>query len=225
MRGKPGKLIDLTGKRFERLTVIDRDISRNKGSSFWNCICDCGEKRSVSSQKLRSGHTKSCGCLKDEKAKIRLTVHGLTVSNKRRDELNIYCKMKKRCYDVSDPAYDRYGGRGIAVCSRWLNGERGETGFACFMADMGPRPSRSYSIDRKDNGGPYCPENCHWATAEQQARNTRTYRRVSYGGRTMGIHDACRVAGIPYANVRSRLSKGWTVERALSQPLGVRRGA
>lgn len=119
--------------------------------------------------------------------------------------------------------FQDYGGRGISICDRWLNGEYGRTGFECFLADVGPRPSRGHSIDRIDNDGNYEPGNCRWATPTQQARNRRSNIYVTVGGATMSLPDACERLGLHYPFILSRMArKGWTFERAITQP---RRGS
>ena len=165
------KFIDLTGQRFGRLVVIERAANSNAGSARWNCMCDCGGKATVVGGGLRSGHTKSCGCIKNEKTAERNFKHGMVGTS----TYVIWDSMKQRCINPNDTTYKNYGGRGISVCDRWLK-------FENFYADMGERP-KGMSIERIDNNGNYCPENCCYATQKEQMRNTRRTVTVKYQGK------------------------------------------
>lgn len=212
--------IDLEGQRFGHLTVLGYLPRRSDSPHvYWLCRCDCGTFTGPSTGKLRSTSTVSCGCYKGEITAARMTRHGLTDA----PEYNLYLKIKSRCLRPDDPHFQDYGGRGISICDRWLNGEYGRTGFECFLADVGPRPSRGHSIDRIDNDGNYEPGNCRWATPTQQARNRRSNIYVTVGGATMSLPDACERLGLHYPFILSRMArKGWTFERAITQP---RRGS
>lgn len=165
-----GKLIDLSGHRFERLLVIKKAVLKKPGQAKWVCQCDCGNVLDIRSQDLRDGSSRSCGCLKVELQ----TKHGLSYS----DEYHIWVDMRARCTNQRYKTYKHYGGRGIKVCERWSD-------FASFIEDMGPRTSEKHSIDRIDVNGNYEPVNCRWATNLVQARNKRTSNDTS--GR-VGVH-------------------------------------
>lgn len=126
-------------------------------------------------------------------------------------EYGIWKGIKQRCYDPNYPAFHRYGGRGITVCDRWRHD------FATFLADMGPRPSKRHSIERKENGGPYSPVNCCWDTRTAQANNRRTNRLLVYRDRPMTLRNALDLAGTPitYASAQKRLKLGWSVRQAV----------
>jgi hypothetical protein len=126
--------------------------------------------------------------------------------------------MKARCNNPNVESYHLYGGRGINVCDRWDNGENGLTGFECFIADMGARPSNKHSIERIDNNGNYEPGNCEWASKEKQDRNKRINHWVEYDGQRLILADAIRLSGMPAKLVDNRLRRGLTLEMALTTP-------
>lgn len=136
-------------------------------------------------------------------------------------EYSVLSGMKARCYDRNSEMYPSYGGRGIAVCGRWL--EEG-TGFSNFLTDMGPRPSSEHSIDRIDNNGDYSPENCRWATNHEQFRNVQSNRWIEWRGNSMILTDWLReikaytVSGnLAYWRFNSLVSSGMTEQQALQR--------
>lgn len=119
-------------------------------------------------------------------------------------------QMRKRCNNPADQAYPRYGGRGIAYDSRW-------DCFENFVADMGERQD-GMTLDRIDNDGPYCKENCRWATTQEQARNYSRNIRLTYGGVTRTLIDWAAERGLAYACLHKRIASGWSTEAALEKP-------
>ena len=166
--------IDMSGGRYGRLTVI-KEAGRKRKEVLWECRCDCGRIAHVSGYYLRSGHTKSCGCLIPETSKKVNVTHGLY-----KTRLHcIYTNMKTRCYNPNYYLYHRYGGRGIAICDDWL-GENGLHNFAEWSMKNGY--SENLSIDRIDNDKGYSPENCRWVTMKQQQNNRSTNHIIPIDG-------------------------------------------
>lgn len=164
-------MIDLTGQTFGRLTAQWPVGRRRNNDVQWLCPCSCGKFRVNSGSDLRSGNSKSCGCLRKELLGIRKYKHGCTVARMRTREYNSWVAMKSRCSNPNRPCYEDYGGRGIKICERWHS-------FENFLADMGPRP-KGTSIDRIDNDMGYFPSNCRWATRLEQNRNQRKRLKLS----------------------------------------------
>ena len=154
-------LRDLTNMRFGKLTVLSRTTNIGRHTA-WGCLCDCGEFVAVRAQSLQLGDTRSCGCLRAEVMTSKQTKHGHYNSL----TYHSYRSMLERCNDPECKCFYNYGGRGITVCQRWLDG------FENFLADMGVRPADK-TLDRIDVNGNYEPSNCRWADKFQQARNKR----------------------------------------------------
>ena len=197
---------DWTGERFGRLVVLWMiPNERRFGSVVWQCRCDCGRSASVASTNLVRGTTKSCGCIVAEVNKQRSGTHG----KKKTPEYSTWARMKDRCNNPKNDKFKHYGGRGIKVCERWMES------FADFLADMGPRPSKDHSIDRRDVNGNYCPENCEWATREQQMRSRRTTQHFTVDGVTKTLAEWSRETGIKSRTITGRIAYGWTVADAI----------
>lgn len=207
---------NLQGRLFGRLVAV-RYMGPHTRSS-WFCRCSCGKSIVARGFSLIRGVTRSCGCLGIELRGEKNTGHGYATRRAKAPEYVIYIGIIRRCSDVSTDRSKDYVGRGIKLCDRWRRGVTGLSGFECFFADMGPRPSPLHSIDRKDNDGNYEPDNCRWATKIEQGRNRRSNRRLSYRGRSITMTDATIVANVSADAIRGRLHKGWTVEAAVETP-------
>lgn len=217
----PRSAKNITGQRFGRLIALGPIGKTIHGSLIWRCQCDCGSVKDIDGQSLRKGLSQSCGCFQrditQELGKSN-TRHGAASGGNETPEFKAWLAMKGRCYNPNFRNYKNYGGRGISVCKRWLKN------FENFLADVGLRPSPQHSLDRIDNNGNYCPENCRWATAKEQTTNRRNNRIVTAFGRSgplVGFMPAGFDGGSPeYNRVLRRLNKGWSVERALAEVFG-----
>ncbi len=203
-----GKIIDLTGKTFGRLKVVGKEKSIINRKLHWVCKCTCGKYRLISTGQLMSGKSNSCGCLREETARIRRTTHGKTKSK----EYHSWLGLRARCLNPKTPCYHNYGGRGIKVCDRW------KFSFEKFIEDMGKSPSPLHSIERVDVNGHYEPTNCRWATSKEQANNKRPNLLVTYMGKTQTIQQWCDDLSFPYKRAWNRVKAGWSGERIFETP-------
>lgn len=200
------------GDRFYRLTVIDvaAPTVRTNGAlrKCWQCRCECGGEIIVDQSRLRTGNTRSCGCLyRDSRQSCRVT-HGQSGNATYRS----WTAMKWRCLNPNNPYYSYYGGRGITVCERWRES------FEDFLQDMRERPP-GHSLDRIDNDGNYEPGNCRWVLPAMQTENRRVTIWVEWRGERIRLTEAIRRSGISKDAVRSRLKLGWSLDDALSVPV------
>lgn len=161
------RLIDLSGQKFGRLTVISKSGSDSNGHAMWVCRCDCGNEIITRGYALRAEITKSCGCYNcDAKNEIH---HG-----SRTRLYRIWIGMKERCYNKRHKGYKYYGDLGVTVCQEWLNN------FAEFQEWAYSHGYREYlTIDRIDNDKGYSPDNCRWATYSEQNRNQRKRKKTA----------------------------------------------
>jgi hypothetical protein len=199
---------DITGQRFGRLVALSQVTSGSRAK--WRCICDCGATKDIVKPNLKNGTTKSCGCLNRELAKIRNSTHGHTRGYVSTKIYMIWSNMKRRCLDPSNNRYDRYGGRGIKVCERWLHS------FENFLEDMG-EPLPGHSLDRTDNDGDYSPENCRWVCRSDQMKNRRNAVLITHNGKTQNLVDWAKETGLKEDTISARIYRhGWSVEDALT---------
>ena len=199
--------VDLTGQKFGRLTVV-RFGHKENGRKYYLCQCDCGNFKIVSNHSLKSGNTKSCGCLHKEILIQRNKDNRIHHPENER-LLRIWRAMLHRCYKETDEHYDYYGGRGIKVCDDWHDFETFQKwALANGYAD-------NLTIDRLDGNKDYCPENCSWATMTVQNNHKSDTKWLTYKGKTQSLSDWCRELGLDYFRIKARLnSLGWSVEDA-----------
>ena len=203
-----GRFIDLRGRRFGRLTAMYRGENTKYNDTTWVCICDCGNQKTIRYSDLISGKTISCGCYKAEDTRQRMTTHGESHTRLH----DIWRGMIKRCEAPYASRYDLYGGRGISVCAEWHTYEN----FAEWEKQSGYRDD--LSIDRIDPNGNYCPENCRWATAKEQANNTSRNHYVEYDGKRYTISELAEIKKINAGTLRSRIDKlHWPINKAVER--------
>lgn len=201
--------IDMTGQKYGRLTVLQASHKDKRGEWHWLCQCECGKQKTVSGYKLRSGNTKSCGCMQRECLDGRLRrTHGMSTSHL----YTIWENMKHRCNDPKNIVYRNYGGRGIRVCDEWMNSF---DSFAKWAESTGYLDG--LSIERVDVNGNYEPSNCKWITKRQQYLNRTDSHRITAFGKTQTIKEWSDETGIKYDTIERRINQyGWTPERAVT---------
>lgn len=207
-------IVDLTEQRFGRLVALEY-VGRKNKRTLWRCKCDCGKESIVGYSNLVSNNTRSCGCWEEENRKSNmqkvLVEHTKCVNNPLEFGIvgnhplySIWSSMITRCYNKNRNSYKHYGGRGIEVCERWrVNG-----GFENFIKDMGERPSPQHTIDRIDYNGDYCPENCRWATPDEQSNNQTKNVYLYIKGKRITAKMLCDILGINYNTMIHQLKYG-----------------
>jgi hypothetical protein len=204
---RPGpKMQDRTGLRYGSLIVVAYH-DHSKGHIRWKTRCVCGNMRIVPTSRLAEKAIQCVECALQNQRDAH-TTHGKTKTS----TYKIWIGMRERCYKPTYPNYHNYGGRGIKVCERWLES------FENFLTDMGERPSSKYSLDRINNDGNYEPANCRWATATEQRNNSRQNVFLEYNGERKTVIQWERHLHVTLGLVRDRLRRGWSVERALTEP-------
>ena len=200
------KLIDLTGQRFGRLTVVERAENGSDKKPRWFCACDCGNRTAVSGADLRAHKVVSCGCYRNQQLAKRNYVHGKVDSML----YEVWKGMKQRCTNPKHIGFDRYGGRGIKVCDEWIHDYQ-----AFYRWAMASGYENGLSIDRIDNDRGYSPDNCRWATRKEQNNNTSSNRLILFNGQSKTMAQWGEERGIRKSTYDSRLRRGWSPEEAL----------
>jgi hypothetical protein len=201
-------LIDLTGQKFGKWTVLKRVADKGKNRR-WLCKCECGTVRIVGGRHLTSKTSQSCGCVLRKGENHPGFKHGDSQHKSRL--YKIWCEMKARCSCHSNSSYKRYGERNISVCPEWIDDY---TAFKHWALSNGYSPE--LSIDRINNDGNYEPSNCRWATPTVQANNRRSTRKIEYQGIIDSLKGHCQRLHVNYNSVKTRLSRDWTFEEAIS---------
>ena len=204
--------IDLTGQTFNLLTVICRVENTKWGTARWQCKCSCGNITTAHANHLKSGATKSCGCLHKKLLSKRRFVHGLYST----PEYKTWGGIIQRCTNPNEKAFKNYGGRGITVCDKW------RYSFMAFFKDMGKRPSPKLTIERVDNNKGYSPENCVWANSKKQANNRRNNHKISIRGWTLTLAQWSHFVNISQHVLSHRILRGWPPEKAVFYPVQIK---
>lgn len=210
--------INLVGEKFGRLTVIDEMepyvSPSGKKSAKFKCQCDCGNIVTVTARNLKNGNVKSCGCLKSELSAQRNKLQKRKYNYTIKRLFDIYKGMLNRCYNENSEKYISYGGRGIKVCDEWVKNYETfeEWALSHGYADH-------LTLDRIDVNGNYEPSNCRWATAKEQANNTRFNHYLEYNGESHTISEWSDITGISQRNIQNRLKLGWPIGDILTKPI------
>lgn len=194
-------LIDLTEQKFHRWAV-ERLTEGSGKVKYWDCLCDCGERKSVFGSDLKRGGSKSCGCLTREVSAARLSEHGMSFHAAYRN----WIQAKSRCYNVSNSEWKNYGKRRIRLCREWQT-------FEGFWKDMGPTWQEGLTLDRISNRKGYAPDNCRWATSKEQANNRRDNHPIDTPKGRMNITQAAEEFGINPVTLFRRVYADWPTER------------
>ncbi len=192
--------IEMKGKKYGLWLVLSEGPRSEKGNIRWWCRCECGKKKLVLGSSIRAGSSRSCGCQHGPKDR-HMASHS--------EEYGIFAGAKYRCENKKNTSYHKYGGRGIRfefLC------------FEDFLAELGPRPSKNHSLDRINNHDHYRPGNVRWATAKEQARNTRTNCLKTICGVTKTKTEWAETIGITQASITNRISRGWCDRCAWTAP-------
>lgn len=196
--------IDLTGQKFNRLIVLEL-IGKK-----WRCKCECDNETFVTPDHLKSGHTRSCGCLLKEVT--RKHGHAYDENGKQSKTYKAWVNMESRVAGYTESHRKHYTDRGITICARW------QGNFKAFLEDMGECPP-GLTLERMDNDGNYQPDNCEWATPAQQTFNRSATHKVTVGAKVMSLKHACAHYNIPYLTAMGRVRRGMTPQEAIDVAL------
>lgn len=205
---------DLVGQKYGRLTVVERapnHVAKSGVESIaWKCVCECGNETVVNSRDLKTGNTKSCGCLKADWIKEN-TKHGMHDSRL----YHVWEGIKNRCCNENSGMYKNYGARGIKICKEWAEDF---LSFYSWAMSNGYDESASFgecTLDRIDNNGDYSPENCRFVSVKEQARNTRRNKMVSYNNETKCLSEWCEEFNLNYKRTLYRINKGLSLKEII----------
>lgn len=218
---------DLTGKRFGRLTVIERakryKTNSGKRGTYYVCQCDCGNIVTVIANHLTTGHTQSCGCAHTEQTEVWKTFnlsHGRSRESAKSKSYARWMQIKQRCYNPNDIDYKYYGARGIKMWDGWVNNP---TAFCEYVEALDNYADANTTIDRIDPNKDYEPNNLRWITLAEQQRNKRSNVRITAFGETKILAEWAREFGLTGTTIQNRISRGWSAEQAISTPTNCQR--
>lgn len=211
MYRQPTNAVDITGERFGMLTALYRHpTEKHNGAYKWVFRCDCGKEIVAVKGTVVSGYKKSCGCMTSAWKSAAHTTHGYG----HRGIAGIWGKMKWRCYNPNCPQYPNYGGRGIVVCDEWKDN------CAAFIEwALANGYEKGLTIERIDVNGNYEPNNCTWIPNEEQWKNRREKKSKHFGGERVSLKAVCAEKGLDYSVIKERLTMGWDIDKALSEPV------
>lgn len=210
---------DFVPETFNKWTTLGAPFSKQTTCgkrTYVLCRCECGKKAEIALYDLQKGRSKSClACTQVTNGwKLGFNHPDPVIRRLARKRHG----MIRRCYDPKDINYPNYGGREITVCARWLDPIHGLNNF---IEDMGVPPDLELEIDRINNSEGYSPENCRWATKEEQANNRRTNRPITYNDVTKNLCQWAKFLGMHKDTLRYRLECGWSVEKAFTMPISI----
>lgn len=213
------KYKDISGQKFGQLTALYKLHNYHKTGSYWLCVCECGNFKEVYLGSLQQGLTISCGCYHKKRIKEVCATHGKHGTR----IYKIWKDMKQRCYNTNNLSYKEWGGRGILICDEWLYD------FMTFYDwSMNNGYKDNLTIDRIDNNKGYSPSNCRWTNAKTQSRNKRNNINITINGEVHCLTDWCKILNLNHKTVSTRLSRGWSIARALNlgkvRDISVKRG-
>lgn len=204
------KRIDITGHKYGRLTVLYEDLEYLGRGRKWVCKCDCGTIKSYFMSNLRSKRNtpKTCGCIFHD-GTLKKGTHNMRNSR-------LYCiwrSMKQRCLVTTSTAYHNYGGRGISICQEWIDNFKS---FRDWAYSSGY--SDNLTIDRINNDGDYCPENCRWISKKAQCSNKRTNVFFEYNGEIHTLTEWSEITGLNRHTIAYRINHNWPKDKILIEP-------
>lgn len=202
---------DLTGKKFGNLLVIERAGSDRNKNALWKCKCDCGNEKIVVANRLRSGETRSCGCLRSIRTKETFKTHGHSKTRLYR----VWAGMKTRCYNANSDNYKYYGGKGVTMCDEWKNNFSAFERWAIENGYNEDARSQECTIDRIDTSGDYSPQNCRWSNHVEQCNNQTSNKLLTYQNTTKTMSEWSKETGINYSTFRENVRRGRPVEEII----------
>lgn len=195
------------GKKFGRLTIVGVNHKGTDRKFYYDCLCDCGNHCIVRGNSLTTGNTKSCGCMVKESKNVK---HGM----KHTRLYGIWYGMRDRCNNENNPAYERYGGKGVSVCKAW------DEFISFYKWSMSNGYNESLSIDRINVNGNYEPSNCRWATPKEQSDNKSSNIIIELNGKKQDLQQWCDELGFNRSTINTRVRMcGWSYEKALTTPI------
>ena len=199
--------INMEGKRYGNIVAVRECGKASSGDLTWLFKCDCGNELVANGYNARSGKLISCKKCSAERIRLASVKHGKSET----PEFSTWTDIQTRCYNKNTKAFKDYGGRGITVCSKWLES------FDNFLSDMGNKPSKSHSIDRINNNGNYEPNNCRWATIETQANNKRNNRKLTINGITKNMSEWAKEYNLSSTAILLRIRRGVSGEGLIAK--------